>query len=265
MSARPHSCTRGATASAALLVAALLVAAVLSAGCPISGELLPAMGRMCRVADALCDVEHVCRPEALPDGLCAPVMSYGRCDEAEGQPSHPPGRMGEIKDASEVKIADAADLEQLAEVRLVTGRVQIFEEGAGDATVGSLCPLRDLQVVQDGFAIGDSDLVDLDGLQSLTTVQRGLAIFNNRELQSLAGLENLVEVTGRQLDTFTDLQLIIAGNPQLPEDEIERLEQRLRDLHGGTLRSISCSNRADACEGAELALLNLLAGNGVPR
>lgn len=249
----------------AVATSTLLFAVSLAAGCPISGELLPAMGRACRVAEALCDVEHVCRPEVLPDGLCAPVMGFGRCDEAEGPPSHPPGRMGEIKDADEVKIGDAADLEQLAEVRLVTGSVQIFEEGPGDATVGSLCPLRDLQVVQDGFAIGDSDLVDLDGLQSLTAVQRGLAIFNNRSLQSLAGLENLVEVTGRQLDTFTDLQLIIAGNPQLPEDEIERFEQRLRDLGGGELRSVSCSNRADPCEGAELALLNLLASSGVPR
>lgn len=246
---------------------AALLALFLGAGCPIGADdLLPAMGRACRTPEALCDVEHVCRPgEAPPDGLCAPVMSFGRCDEVDGPPSHPPGRLAEIKDTAEVKIVSASDLEQLREVRLVTGSVEIFEDGPADAEVGTLCPLRALQVVGDGLAIGDSDLVDLDGLQSLTSVQAGLAIFNNRELTSLAGLENLVEVTGRQVEGFVNLQLIIAGNPQLPESEVTALEDRLRAQHGGNLVSISCSNRADVCAGAELQLLNLLASSGVPR
>lgn len=248
------------------LGAVIVGAGALTVGCPIGADLLPSMGAPCRTPEALCDLEHVCRPnDALPDGLCAPVMSYGKCDDVDGAPSHPPGRLGETKDAGEVKIAAAADLEQLREVRLVTGSVEIFEEGPGDARVGSLCALRALQVVGDGFAIGDSDLVDLDGLQSLTSVQGGLAIFNNRELTSLSGLENLVEVTGRQVETFANLQLIVAGNPALSEDEITALEDRLRALNGGRLVSITCSNRADACAGAELQLLNLLASSGFPR
>lgn len=243
-----------------------IVLALAGAGCPISGDLMPSMGVACQTPEARCDVEHVCRPEAQPPvGVCAPVMSYGRCDDDDGPPRHPPGRQGDAREVEEVRIANAADLETLRGVRLVTGLVQIFEQGPGDVAVGSLCPLRDLQVVGDGMAIGDSDLVDLDGLQSLTSVQRGLAIFNNRELVSLAGLENLVEVTGRQVDTFVDLQLIIAGNPQLPEEEITGLEERLRQRGGGSLTSVSCSNRGAPCEGAELQLLNLLAAGGVPR
>lgn len=261
MSARPPIfIAAGAVCAAALL-------ALAAAGCAIGADdLLPAIGAPCQTSAALCSVEHVCRPgDSPPNGLCAPVGSYGACDELDGPPSHPPGRLGEIKDATEVKIASAADLEQLREVRMVTGSVEIFEVGPGNAEVGTLCALRDLQVVGNGLGIGDSDLIDLDGLQSLTSVTAGLAIFNNRELTSLQGLENLVEVTGRALEGFQNVQLIIAGNPLLPEEEVTALEDRLRQSNGGALASVSCSNRANACEGAELQLLTLLASSGVPR
>lgn len=247
--------------------ALLAVIAASAAGCAIGDDdLLPAMGAPCNTREALCGVEHVCRPAgAPPAGLCAPVMSYGTCDNVDGPPTHPPGRLGEIKEATEVQIATAGDLEQLREVRLVTGTVEIFEDGPGDAKVGSLCPLRTLQLVADGLAIGDSDLVNLDGLQSVTSVAGGLAIFNNRALTSLAGLQNLVDVGPRTVETIASFNVIIAGNPELPEAEVTAFEQRLQDQNGGALLMISCSNAADPCAGAELQLLNFLTANGVRR
>ena len=248
-------------------VLVLALAAASAAGCPIGDDaLLPSMGAPCSTREALCGVEHVCRPaDALPAGLCAPVMSYGACDDVDGPPSHPPGRLGEVKEADEVKIDEVADLEQLREVRLVTGTVEIFEDGPGNADVGSLCPLRTLQLVADGLAIGDSDLVNLDGLQSVTSVAGGLAIFNNRQLTSLAGLANLVEVGPRTVEDFASFNVIIAGNPELPELEVAAFERRLQDGNGGALVIVSCSNAADPCAGAELQLLNFLTANGVRR
>lgn len=246
---------------------ALMVPSLLAAGCPIGDDdLLPAMGAPCLTPDALCSVEHSCRPPGPPpEGVCAPVMSFGDCDAVDGRPTHPPGRLGEIKVTDHVKIDDADDLEGLREVRLVTGTVEVFEEGPGNADVGALCPLRTLQVVGDGLAIGDSDLVNLDGLQSLTSVAHGLAIFNNRDLTSLGGLDNLVEIGPREVETFARFNVIIAGNPRLLEGEVTAFEDRLQQKNGGALAIVSCSNAADPCAGAEAELLNFLTANGVNR
>ncbi|MBI1945043.1 MAG: hypothetical protein HYS27_05070 [Deltaproteobacteria bacterium] len=236
-------------------------------GCPIGDDdLLPSMGAPCSTHEALCGMEHVCRPPGPPpDGVCAPVMSYGSCDDVDGKPSHPPGRLGDSKQADEVKIESAADLEQLREVRLLDGTLEVFEQGPGDADVGDLCPLRTLQLVTDGAAIGDSDLTDLDGLQSLTSVAGGLAVFNNRQLTSLSGLDNLVEVGPRTVESFAAFHVIIAGNPQLPESDITAFEQRLQGQNGNALRIVSCSNAANPCAGEEAELLAFLTANGVQR
>lgn len=250
-----------------VLGVAVVALAAAQGACPIGDDdLLPSMGAPCSTHEALCGVEHVCRPPGPPpDGVCAPVMSYGSCDDVEGAPSHAPGRLGDSKQVDEMKIEDAADLEQLREVRLLDGTLEIFEQGPGDADVGDLCPLRTLQLVTDGFGIGDSDLTDLDGLQSLTSVAGGLAIFNNRALTSLSGLDNLVEVGPRNVESFTAFNVIIAGNPQLGEGDITAFEDRLQAKNGGALTIVSCSNAGNPCAGEEADLLAFLTANGVQR
>lgn len=243
----------------------VLALASITSACPIGDDdALPTMGLPCSTREALCGIELVCRPAAAPpEGLCAPVMSYGSCDGEVGAPSHPPGRMGEIKDVDVLTIEDAGDLEQLREVRLVDGMLQVFEAGPGNADVGDLCPLRTLQLVTEGVGIGDSDLQDLDGLQSLTSVAGGLAIFNNRSLTSLAGLENLVDVGPRTVETFASFHVIVAGNPLLPEAEVAAFEERLQGRNGGALTIVSCSNGGAPCAGGEAELLAYLTTNGV--
>jgi len=162
-------------------------------------------------------------------------------------------------------VENAADLEQLRGVRLLDGTLEIFEQGPGDADVGDLCPLRTLQVVTHGVAIGDSDLIDLDGLQSLTSVAEGLAIFNNRSLTSLQELDNLVDVGARTVEDFAPFNIVIAGNPQLPEEEIAAFEDRLQLKNGGGLRIVSCANAVTPCTPAEADLLASLAANGLSR
>ena len=245
----------------------LLVVAVVTMAdaCPIGDDdPLPSMGRPCSTREALCGVEMVCRPgNAPPAGWCAPVTSYGSCDDVAGAPTHPPGRLGDIKDVEVLTIEDAVDLEQLREVRLVDGTVQIFEAGPGNADVGDLCPLRTLQLVTEGLGIGDSDLEDLDGLQALTSVAGGLAIFNNRSLTSLSGLDNLVDVGPRNTDGFVSANVIIAGNPLLAESEVAAFEERLQERNGDALTIISCSNAGAPCADAEADLLAFLVTNGV--
>ncbi len=239
--------------------------AVLLGACPIGDDdPLPSMGLPCSTREALCGVDMVCRPAALPpDGACAPVMSYGSCDDDAGAPRHPPGRLGDIKDVDVLTVESAADLEQLREVRLVDGMLQIFEAGPGNADVGDLCPLRTLQLVTEGLGVGDSDLEDLDGLQSLTSVAGGVAVFNNRSLTSLRGLDNLVEVGPRTVGSFASFHVIIAGNPLLPESEVSAFEERIQGDNGGALTIISCSNAGAACADDEADLLAYITVNGV--
>lgn len=250
-----------------LIGVALALQATAFAGCPIGDDdLLPAMGLPCITRDALCAIEHVCRPPGPPpEGVCAPVMSYGYCDDVFGAPSHPPGRLGEIKDVELLTVENAADLEQLREVRLLDGSLEIFEQGPADADVGDLCPLRTLQVVTDGMVVSDSDLTDLDGLQSLTLVGAGLAVVNNRVLTSLSGFDNLVEVGPREVEGFAAFNVIIAGNPLLPNEEIKDFVDRLQQINGDNLRIVSCSNGPVPCTGEDADLLAYLAVNGLQR
>ena len=244
--------------------AVLLVA--LAGGCGISiDDPFPSFGAPCEVDAALCSVEHVCEPRAVddPNGRCTPIISFGSCDDVDGPPTHPPGRIGEEETRGETEIATVQQMDLIRDVRKATGLVRVFAPGIEDADVGNLCPMRTLQFVGNGFAIGDSNVTSLDGLQSLTTVLGGFAVFNNTELTSIAALENLVHVTPKTLETFEAFHVVIAGNPDLPQADVDAFVERLRGQTSEELRVVACSNEGPSCEGEEADLLQFLAINGL--
>jgi hypothetical protein len=190
-----------------------------------------------------------------------PVTSFGVCDDVAGPPTHPAGQLGSTEDAAEVTIDDEADIDLLEGDRLVSGDVLVFQQGPGGADVGALCGLRDLQRVG-GFAVIDSDVLSLDGLQSLTSVGAGLVVTQNTELRSLAGLANLVDVGLREVSgagDLADFHVVIAGNQRVPDAEVEALRARLP----ADAQFVACGNAGRECNAAESALLNLLATNGL--
>jgi hypothetical protein len=237
------------------------------AACEISiDDPLPHFGAPCRVDEGLCGVEYVCQPETPGgvDGACVPVSSYGACDDIDGAPRHPPGRLGEVKTASVIEITSAAQMDLIANVRKADGLVKVFEDGPGDADVGNLCKMRTLQRVGDGLGIGDSDITTLDGLQSLTSVDSGIAIFNNRQLTSVDALENVVQLGARQVSQFRRFQLVIANNPRLPQFDVDAVIARLEAQTGGSLDVVACSNQGGpACAGDDQALALFLTQNGL--
>jgi hypothetical protein len=244
----------------------VLVVALASAACGISiDDPFPSFGAPCEVDAALCGVEHVCEPRGVddPNGRCTPILSFGACDDVDGPPTHPPGRLGEEETRGETEIASVQQMDLIRDVRKATGLVRVFAPGIEDANVDNLCPMRTLQFVGNGLAIGDSNVTTLDGLQSLTTVLNGFAVFNNRDLTSIAALENLVHVTPKTLENFEAFDVVIAGNPELPQADVDAFVERLRNQTSEDLRVVACSNGGPACEGADADLLQFLAVNGL--
>ncbi len=74
--------------------------------------------------------------------------------------------------------------------RLLIGSLDIRED------VTTLAPLYGLVSITDDLAVRHSDLVDLDGLQSLTRVEGNIDIGVNYNLTNLNGLDNLDELGG---------------------------------------------------------------------
>lgn len=248
-----------------LLAAALGSSAAMGGGCAIPDrDPLAGFGARCVVAEGSCDVEHVCRPEepGADVGTCVPVASYGACD-AEEPVRHRPGERAEAKVDVEITIDGPEDLPLIENIRAVTGQVRVFKQGAGNAQIGSLCSFRDLQQAGDGLGIGDSDVTSLDGLQSFTSAQSGLAIFDNRRLEDLDGLANLVDITPRQLSDLASFDLVIAGNTALADDVVDAFVTALEERVGRSLAVIACDNGGRACEGVQAQLVDLLIVNGL--
>lgn len=249
--------------SARAAAAAILVGAAL-AGCPIGPtDPLPGFGAQCTIADGHCDIEHVCVPQKPGEatGLCAPIGSFGACD-AKAAVTHSPGRVGEDKDATTIEITGPEDFGLIDGIRSVTGQVRVFKQGPESARIGDLCAFRALQRVGNGFAVADSDVSSLDGLESVTSVDGGVGIFDDRALTSLDGLQSLVQVGGRQVDTFASFDVVIAQNPLLTDAVVDAFVADLKARTGTDLAVVACNNGGRPCAGDDAQLVGFLVANG---
>lgn len=202
-----------------------------------SDDLLPGIGQPCRVSEGLCPVEHTCRPESpgTDNGVCAPVLDFGACDK----PTHPAGRVGTVEEG-DVVVDEAADANKLDDVRLIKGALTVARRPQ-ELDLGDLCHFRTLQRVGDTMALGNTDVKDTSGLQSLTSVRHGLALFGNGELRSLEGLQNLVEIEPCT-DGTRSVQLIIARNDRLPASAIDTFLDDLEVRLGKAPQVLRCEN-----------------------
>ena len=177
--------------------AALVVLTALGlSGCVIldRDDLVPAFGKPCDVDKTECAVEHTCvltDPGQTKEGVCVPVQSYGSaCD----RPTWPPGRLADIKQG-DVTISTDDQFPLIEDKRAVTGMLRVYREAAGEQfTVPSLCIFRALQGVGNTFVLAKTNVATFDGLQTLTSVHGGFAIFGNRNLENLDALGGLMEV-----------------------------------------------------------------------
>lgn len=245
-------------------VALAMVAGVVAALCACAigpNDPLPSLGAPCVVSEGHCGIEHVCDPDAAgaDTGLCRPVTSYGlACDE----PTHPSGRNGEDDiDTLELIIAAPEDIPRLSGVRSFAGQVRI-QRADGPVALGTLCGFRDLQRVGNGLGLGKSDVVDFNGLQSLTSVAGGLAVYSNPQLESLAGLEHLVDIVPRTVDSVT-FDVIIVGNADLDDDTIAAFRGALEGRLGREPAVVACGNADADCSAAEQDLAQALTSAGL--
>jgi hypothetical protein len=226
---------------------------------------LPSLGANCAVAEGTCGIEHVCRPNqpGAERGICVPVASYGEACEAIEAVSHPPGRNGTDENNDQLVITSASDATSLLDdVRSVTGQVRTEADGNALIAFGNLCAFKDLQRVGNGFGIAKTDLVDLNGLQSLTSVSGGVAIFSNPRLTSLAGLESLVhlepgEVEGQEFD------IALINNEDLEDEVADAFIAELEARVGRDLIDVVCNNDGRDCPPAVQLLVGRIVANGI--
>lgn len=244
----------------------LLAGLCLLSGCPIGpADPLGGFGAPCAVSEGSCDLEHVCHPRepGAPQGVCVPVQTFGACD-AKDPVTHAPGRQGDQKDVEVVSIESPEQTALLADVRAVTGRVQVFKQGQDDVKLGDLCSFRALQSVGEGLGIGDSDVTSLDGLQSITSAGGGLAIFDNPNLTNLDGLVHLAAITTRDVGDNGRFDVLIAGNNALPPATVARFVSQLKERVGRDLVVVACNNGGQLdCSATDRTLLTSLIQNGL--
>ena len=103
----------------------------------------------------------------------------------------------------------------------------------------------------------------LDGLQSLTSVKNGIAVFGNGDLTSLDGLANLMEIEPCTSGTRS-LQVVIARNDALTRSTVDEFVQNLEDRLGKAPQVIRCENGPsndadpDCTAGDALKILSLI-------
>jgi hypothetical protein len=227
---------------------------------------LPSLGAQCVMAEGKCGIEHICQANSPGDarGVCVPVSSYGEACDALEALSHPPGRNGTDEVNDEIVVHNASEATSLLDgVRSVSGQVRT-ERFDGDNLIplGDLCAFRDLQRVGNGLGIGKTDLVDLNGLQSLTSVSGGLAIFANPTLTSLAGLDNLAhiepgEIGGQQFD------VVITANEDLGDAVVDPFIEALQARVGRELVVFACNNEGRECGPAVDVFVGRIVANGI--
>jgi hypothetical protein len=257
------SARRGRTSVASRIAACGIVACALACAIP-DDDLLPGIGAPCDVDAALCPIEHTCLPDApgKTSGLCAPVADFGSCKK----PTWPAGRIGETAKSNDVTIDDAADQPRMDNIRLVKGSLRVQHEGTR-LELDDLCNFRTLQHTGDSLIISNTSLTTLDGLQSLTSVVNGIAITQNPDLESLAGLANLVKIDPctivRGDDGSSSAQIFIAKNDALTKTEIERFIDELEARLGTAPQVEHCGNGPFADQDEMCGVLANQAANNV--
>jgi len=166
------------------------------------------------------------------------------------------------------RISEAAELEALAGVEVIVGKLDIGSEHGGTTDIADLSALSCLAVVDGRLTIDtfDSPLTSLTGLDSLTVVGESLLLHDNLNLESVAGLGSLNEVGGTlsidtqpwltDLDGLEQLQSVGGGLEVVANDRLENLDGLggLTALGGRFLFSYNAS--LPTCE-AELLLQRL--------
>ncbi len=99
----------------------------------------------------------------------------------------------------------------------------------GNSSLADISSVGSLDKLGSVFIVGNDSLVNLDGLQTWSTIEHGITVSNNNALASLTGLENLLTSTqnltiksNRSLTSLAALDglrsvaiLEISGNPKL--------------------------------------------------
>ncbi|MBM4279361.1 MAG: hypothetical protein FJ137_00900 [Deltaproteobacteria bacterium] len=228
------------TPAATRLLALAIVVVVVGGGCPITDN-RDGIGRLCSTA-AACPIDHFCLLDGEADddgvvvGRCAPVIDYGECPA----PSWPV-KAGRTFDGS-LDIKAEADLQQLADVTTVGGRLRLFDDEGASLALGDLCRLSGLQRVEDTLIVSETDVTTLDGLQSLSMVAGGIAIVDNPNLVDVLGLASLqfaLVPPGR------NFAVLLARNGNLSIDAVNELEAALAPAG---IRVFGCGNdRGSPC------------------
>jgi hypothetical protein len=150
----------------------------------------------------------------------------------------------------DIRIDEAADVPKMEEVRVVTGELYVRPAVAGE--IDSLCPLRPLQRVGNSLVVSRTGVASLDGLQSLTRVEHGIAIANNESLTTLGGLEQLVDIVPCDLRGLggdavpNELDLVVMNNRNLEPPVISAFVEGLEERLGRTLGVFQCGNGSGA-------------------
>jgi hypothetical protein len=219
----------------ALLPVVVALGGAALAGCPITGA-RDDIGRPCVVDGPPCAPDHVClADDGADEGRCAPIVDYGGCD-----PATYPQQAGLVR-AEGLDVDEPGELGFLRDVVRVEG--DLFVDGpvvGSPLAVGTLCGLSGLQQVTGSLLIAQTDLVTLDGLQSLSFVGKGLGVAGNTRLEDLTGLLNLVKVVA--LDDTRDFEVVIADNRVLSREALQGFKDALQDRP--SIRVHACGNAA---------------------
>jgi hypothetical protein len=213
----------------------LVVVLATLAGCPLTGP-REDIGRACAVDGPPCAIDHVClADDGADEGRCAPIVDYGGCD-----PATYPQRAGLVR-AGGLDVDAPGQIAFLRDVVRVEGDLFIDGPFAGSPlAIGSLCGLSGLQQVTGSLLVAQTDLVTLDGLQSLSFVGAGLGVAGNARLEDLSGLANLVKVVAR--DDASDFEVVIADNRVLSGEALQAFKEALADRP--SIRVYACGNNA---------------------
>lgn len=215
----------------------VVVAALLGVGgCPLTGP-RDGIGQLCFVDEEPCALDHIClaEPDGALDGLCAPIVDYGRSCDVPSYPQRP----GETRtEGLEVDDPDAMGF--LTDVVRVEGDLVLDGPFTGPPlAIDSLCDISGLQQVTGTLLIAQTNLSSLDGLQSLSYVGGGIGIAGNPDLVDLSALANVIRVDAPDDARFS---IVIAENRSLPREALRDLKDALADRPSITIAA--CGNLA---------------------
>lgn len=190
-------------------------------------------------------------------GRCV-VVDHGACaapDEAA------PESLAALRATSKQELAIAAAVVD------VEGDAVVVRAGGPPGALpplalGTLCELAALQRVRGALVVAGTDLVRLDGLQALSSVGGGVHLVDDPRLTDLSALVDRLAVVGESDGRVAGRhdEIVVARNPSLSTDEIERLRDAIA-ARGQDVDVFACGNADDdPCSDAIDAALDGLYG-----